>query len=327
MKSKSNAIRISPRVLVSRCLEFEACRWDGSMISDPWISRFKNYFEFIPLCPESDIDLGIPRPPIRVVRDADGDRLVQPSTGLDITDTMIQYCRRRLDQLPEIDGAILKSRSPSCGLHDVKLYNPKPDSPVLGKTTGFFGRQVLDRYSHLAIEDEGRLTNFKLREHFLTRLYSMALLRELKEKGSMGKLVQFHADHKYLLMAYSITQLRLLGRIVANPEQYVWSDVIHSYAAHFSLAFLHPPRTPSIINVLMHTMGYFSDRLTADEKAYFLDCLEEYRQGKLPLSVCTHMMESWIIRFQEPYLADQRFFHPYPTELSQISDSGKGHSV
>ncbi|MBM3315413.1 DUF1722 domain-containing protein, partial [candidate division WOR-3 bacterium] len=85
-----------------------------------------------------------------------------------------------------------------------------------------------------------------------------------------------------------------------------------------------PPRYTNAINVLMHALGYFSKLLTPAEKSHFLSSLERYRSGRLPLSAPVGILQSWIVRFNEPYLSRQHFFRPYPEELLVISDSGKG---
>jgi uncharacterized protein YbbK (DUF523 family) len=161
-----------PIIVVSKCLGFDHCRYNGLIINDDFVEKLKAYVEFKPVCPEVEIGLGIPREPIRVV-DIGGDiRLIQPDTGRDLTETMQDFANSFLDSVGTVDGFILKSRSPSCGIKDVKIYSgTKNDSMVLEKSGGFFGKAVIEKFPYLAIEDEGRLKNFRIREHFLTKLY------------------------------------------------------------------------------------------------------------------------------------------------------------
>ncbi len=182
----------------------------------------------------------------------------------------------------------------------------------------------MERFPDLAIEDEGRLSNFIIREHFLTRLFSLAAWRTMERSLSMKRLVAFQAANKLLLMSYNQKELRILGRIVANHEKKDAASVFEEYGRHFKLALRAMPRHVSNINVLMHGLGYFSEKLTSAEKRHFLGSLEKYRAGKAPLSVPVGLMQSWIARFDEPYLAGQTFFEPYPEELLEITDSGKG---
>ena len=168
-----------PRVVVSKCLGFAPCRYDGAMISDELVRRLKEYVDFLPVCPEMEIGLGCPREPIRVVFAAGELRLIQPATGKDVTQAMQQFAEAFLGGVGQVDGFILKSRSPSCGIKDVKVFaGAEHETPQqLGR--GFFGGAVLDRYPDLAVEDEGRLSDFRLSEHFLARLLTPAEFRRV----------------------------------------------------------------------------------------------------------------------------------------------------
>ena len=318
---------MKPRIFVSKCIEFEHCRWNGLVISSEFVRKLDAFVEFIQVCPEVEIGLGIPRDPIRVVRSETGHRLVQPSTGRDVTDGMVSFSRRFLDALPPVDGFILKSRSPSCGLKEVKIYAAADKPGGVGKGSGFFGFAVLERFPMLPIEDEGRLTNFRIREHFLTRIFTLARLRSIRDSARMKDIVSFQASNKLLLMAYNQTELRALGRIVANPKKRPLGELLDDYEEHLMKALSKPARYTSDINVLMHALGYFSKKLGQEEKAFFLDVLEQYRNGKIPLSACLSVVRSWIVRFGEPYLEMQSYFEPYPAGLVEITDSGKGRKL
>ncbi len=103
--------------------------------------------------------------------------------------------------------------------------------------------------------------------------------------------------------------------------------VIKEYERHLFSALKQIPKYTSNINVLMHGLGYFSKNLSHKEKAFFLDILEEYRLKKVPLSVPISVLRSYIVRFNQEYLMQQNFFRPYPVELIEISDSGKGRDL
>ena len=315
-----------PVVVSSMCLEFKACRWNGMVIPDPFIRKLKQFAEFRPVCPECEIGLGVPREPVRVV-EQDGKRyLMQSDTELDVTDKMVAFTKSHLDGVTDADGFILKGRSPSCGIGDVRIYPRLGKVGAIGRGSGLFGGAVVERFPHLAIENEGRLNNFSIREHFLQRVFLFAAYRAVRAVGTMKALVQFHSENKLLLTAYSQKELKLLGRIVANHEKRPVKQVIDGYHAHLSPAVAKAPRSTSNINVLMHGMGYFSKQLSSQEKAFFLDSLEDYRAGKVPLSVPVALLRSWIVRFNEDYLMQQTFFEPYPVELVEITDSGKGRT-
>jgi len=321
------ATHLKPIVYVSKCLGFAQCRFNGLSISSEVVKKLQPHVEFNAVCPELEIGLGVPRNPIRLVSANNQFRLIQLITDKDVTDDMQNFTRTFFNAIDEIDGWILRSRSPSCGFTDVRFYPHTGKVSALGKSAGLFGGKVTETYSHLAVEDEGRLNNFRIREHFLTKLYTLRNFRSLKSSNKMKELVRFHSQNKLLLMAYNQKELRTLGRIVANPEKRALPQVMHHYEEHLLAAFRRPARFTSNINVLMHTLGYFSKRLSHQEKAFFLDSLEQYRAGKIPLSVPSHLIKSWTIRFEETYLMQQTFFEPYPEELMEITDSGKGRNL
>jgi uncharacterized protein YbgA (DUF1722 family)/uncharacterized protein YbbK (DUF523 family) len=316
-----------PRVVVSRCIEFASCRYNGAMIPSEVVRSLKPHVDFVPICPEVEVGLGVPRDPIRIVADGAALRLVQPTTGRDLTTDMRSFAESFLGSLSDIDGFILKYRSPSCGLKEVKFYPGADAKTVVGKGAGFFGGAILERFPRLAIEDEGRLNNFRIREHFLTQIFAFASLREAGAAGSMRNLVEFQARNKLLLMAYNQKEMRHLGKIVANHEKRPVLQVFSEYEEHLRAALASPPRYTSCINVLMHALGYFSEGLSSREKAYFLASLDDYREARIPLSVPVGIIKSYIVRFDQGYLAPQSFFAPYPERLVEITDSGKGRDL
>lgn len=315
---------VRPRLLFSRCLGFDHCRYNGEVINDDFVQKLRAHVEAVTVCPEVAIGLGVPRDPIRIIRTAGEKKLIQPKTGRDCTAAMTGFCTTFLDGLEPVDGFVLKSRSPSCGTRDVKTYNEEGNLLPSAKRQGFFGGAVMERFAHLPVEDEGRLRNFTIREHFLARVWTLAEFRAIAAEPALGRLVAFHARHKLLLMAFNQDELHRLGRVVANAERRPAAEVFRLYAAGLARALAHPVKYTAAINVLMHGLGYFKDSLNKAEKAEFLDALEAFRRGKLPLSVPVGILRAWIARFDEQYLAQQSFLRPYPVELVEIHDSGKG---
>ncbi|MGD9403039.1 MAG: DUF523 and DUF1722 domain-containing protein [bacterium] len=318
---------VRPSIVVSKCIEFDSCRYNGAMIPSEVVGSLKDFVDFIPVCPEVEIGLGVPRDPIRIISEGGEERLWQPATQRDVTDDMKGFTRGFLEGLGPVDGFILKFRSPSCGMKEVKIYGGKGKAPASGKGAGFFGREVMAAFGDLAVEDEGRLRNFKIREHFLTKVFALARFRLVREARSMKSLVEYQAGNKLLLMAYNQNAMREMGRVVANPAKKRIDEVLRDYEALLLRALAKAPRRASAINVLMHALGYFSDELTGREKSFFLGSLEKYREMKIPLSVPVGIVNSWLARYDRPYLAEQTFFEPYPGDLVEVTDSGKGRDV
>jgi hypothetical protein len=163
----------------------------------------------------------VPRNSIRIVSTNGEIRLVQPATGLDVTEQMSSFTARFLNSVSSIDGFILKFRSPSCGMKDVKVYSSPANSNVISRSAGFFGGAVAKTFPFLAIEDEGRLRNFNIREHFLTKLYALASFREVENEASVSGLIEFHTVNKLLLAAHSQKESNILGNIVASIKS-IW---------------------------------------------------------------------------------------------------------
>jgi uncharacterized protein YbgA (DUF1722 family)/uncharacterized protein YbbK (DUF523 family) len=315
-----------PKIVISKCIGFDPCRYNGEVVQDKFVRRLEPHVEFICVCPEVEIGLGTPRAPVRIISSGPSFKLIQPSSGLDISEQMRTFSRGFLNGLEEVDGFILKNRSPSCGFTDVKVYAGPEKGASIGRTAGFFGGAVLEKFGDRAVEDEGRLKNLIIREHFLTRVFAFARVRRLQQSRHMHALVRFHAENKLLLMAYSQTKMRELGRLVANSDGKRIGPILELYGQGFREAFRKPPRHASPINVLTHCLGYFKKDLSAPEKRHFLATLEAYRHGRTPLSSAVSILRSWVMRFESEYLYGQTFFNPFPEDLMALDDSGTGRT-
>jgi uncharacterized protein YbgA (DUF1722 family)/uncharacterized protein YbbK (DUF523 family) len=317
-----------PRLVVSKCLGLAACRYNAQTISDAFTQSLLPWVEAVPVCPEVEIGLGVPREPVRLVGPAQGEpRLLQPATGADHTEAMRSFCREFLDGLGEVDGFLLKGRSPSCGPVDVKIYTSTQPGASSRRGAGMFGGAVVERFAQAAVEHEGRARNFLLREHFLTKLFCRARFRQAREQGRLSALTDFHAAHKLLFMAYDQAALRELGRIAANPEDRPAAEVLADYGRRLDQALARNASRGSQVNTLLHAMGYFKDKLAPAEKAHFLEMLERYRQDRAPLSALVAVLQGWIARWGQEYLAGQAYLRPYPLDLLELSDSGKGRDL
>jgi len=269
--------------------------------------------------------LGTPRDSLRLIV-IDGEyHLVQSNTEKELTNKMRIYAQKLLTSFPEMHGFILKSRSPSCGIKDVKAY------PRLGKVamlhkkaTGIFAEEIIRKFPNVSIEDEGRLTNLRLREHFFRRIFIYAEFCTIKQKNNISPLTDFHSRKKYLFMAYNQKELKIAGAIAANHEKLRFNEVLQGYEGSLQRIFYRLPRISTNINVAQHIFGYFSKSLSSNEKQYFLSELEKYRTGKIPLSAIMSILKMWVIRFENPYLEMQTYFEAFPEELLTIDNSGKG---
>lgn len=304
---------VKPVVYASRCLGFDKCRYNGATIHDDFIKKLKPHVTYVTACPEVDIGLGIPRDPVRIVLKKGIRRLVQPATQRDVTELMKQRVKKILNGLPRIDGFMLKSRSPSCGIKDTKFFPKMEKSAALGKGAGFFGCAVIKRFPEYPIEDEGRIRNFRIREHFLTRLFTLARFRSIEKK--IGALVAFHTIHKILFMMYNKKEMKTLSTLIANRDKMPVLKVFEQYQVHLFTALLKPPRSTTCINVFTREFGYFSKYLTQKEKKFFLDSLQRYHLREIPLSTVLSIISTWKARFNGISSAQQVLFQPYPEDM------------
>lgn len=315
-----------PNVFFSKCLGFDSCRYNGQMITNTFVESLKPYVNITNVCPEMSIGLGLPRSPIRVVCESNEFKLYQPKTEKEFTKEMKDFTDCYLKDLNNIDGFILKSGSPSCGHKNVKIYNGISKVTGSFKGAGFFGGKAVEMFPYAAIEDEGRLRNYRIRDHFLAKVFISADFRRVKEAKSLTELIKFQSRNKLLLMANSQKYTKILGKIVSNHEGKDIKVILEEYEENLKLAFEKIARYTNNINVLMHAMGYFSKNITRKETELILDSFEKYKIGKLTLNTPMLLVKSYVVRFNISYLLEQTYFNPYPEELIFLEDSGKINS-
>lgn len=307
-----------PRVVVSACLGFAAVRYSGELIPDRIVASLREHVDFVPVCPEVEIGLGVPRPTVRLVRVGEGVRMVQPLTGEDLTERMEVFSQGFLASLGQVEGFILKNRSPSCALKDAKVYAYADRGGAVARGPGLFARRVEEAFPLLPKEDEGRLSSARIRSHFLARIFGLARLREVRD---LGGLMAFHARYKLLLHAHHQAETRSLGRLLAEAKGKPFGQVRQAYEEGFLRATRLPFRLPAMADALLHAFGYFKRALSPKEKAHFLELLADFREGRVPLEAPLALLQSWAKRFGEGYIEAQALFEPYPKALMDLRSS------
>ena len=303
---------LKPKIVISKCLEFDACRYDGQIINNNHIKKMKNFIDFFPVCPEVEIGMGTPRDTIKIVENKNETLLYQTETKKDFSDKMNKFSRNYLKDLDNIDGFIVKSKSPSCGFKSAKIYQKKTGAPAIKKDNGLFTRNILSIFPNYPIEEEKRLNNVHIREHYFTCIFTLA---DFKTVHNFNTLYRYHAKHKYLFMSYNQTLMSKMGNIAANEKNEKFDLIKNQYFKSLLILLSKKSRYTSNINTQMHVMGYFKNLLTSKEKNHFLDKLELYRKRKIPISSVNNILHSWIYRFENEYLMNQSFFNPFPEDL------------
>ncbi len=310
------------RVGVSSCLLGREVRFDGQHKRDGFVvDELGPHVEWVPVCPEVEVGMGVPREPVRLLRPRGGDRvsMVGVKSGEDWTARMERFAAARVRALDdeELAGFILKSKSPSCGMARVKLYDPvRPERTPDPGGTGLFAAALMARFPNLPVEEEGRLCDARLRENFIERLFAYARLRSLwRTRWKLGDLIAFHTAHKMALLAHATEGYRALGRLLGEGKALPRTDLRERYEAGFMKTLARPTTPGRHANVLEHMLGHLTDRIDAGDRRELLDAIEAHRTGRLPLVVPLTLVAHHARRLGTRYLLDQTYLHPHADEV------------
>ncbi len=302
---------------VSTCLLGRNVRYDGGHQLDRWIRDVLGRFvTFVPVCPEVEAGLPVPREAMRLNGDPAWPRLVGSRTGRDYTQILQDFCVRRIPELEQenLCGFIFKAKSPSSGMERVKVYDDRGMPTQTG--VGVFAREFMKRLPLLPCEDDGRLNDPGLRENFIERVFTMQRWRTMLDEGpDLRRLIAFHTAHKLLLLGHSQKHYREMGRMVAQGRDLPFPQLLYDYQ-RLLMAALAVKSTPrKQLNVLQHAAGYFKRVLSADEKAELADIFQRYADGLAPLVVPMTIVNHYVRKYGEDYLAGQVWLNPHPVEL------------
>jgi uncharacterized protein YbgA (DUF1722 family)/uncharacterized protein YbbK (DUF523 family) len=302
---------------ISSCLLGEKVRYDGGHKLDHYLKDTLGQFvEWTPVCPEVECGLSVPREAMHLTGTHDSPRLVTRKTRTDYTDLMQHWARGRLEELEkeELCGFIFKSRSPSSGMRGVKVYNPSGIPSTSG--VGIFAREYMEHFPLVPVEDDGRLNDPDLRENFIERIFVFKRWKGLvRKRGRIRDLVDFHSDHKLLILSHSPRHYSALGRLVANAKDYQKESLQSDYLKILMEGLKLLATVKKNTNVLHHMMGYFKKQLQHDEKKEMIEVIEEYHRGLVPLVVPIVLVRHYARKYDEPYLKRQYFLNPHPVEL------------
>jgi uncharacterized protein YbgA (DUF1722 family)/uncharacterized protein YbbK (DUF523 family) len=305
------------RLGISACLMGQNVRYDGGHKHDRYLTdTLGQYVEYVPVCPEVECGLGIPRESMRLVGDPQSPRLVTVRSGQDLTERMLNWARGRVKELEKerLCGFIFKSDSPSSGMERVKVYNEKGMPEKAG--IGMFAKTFMDHFPLIPVEEEGRLHDPKLRESFIESIFTLRRWREVvQEKKSLGNLVAFHTQHKLLALSHSEKHYRAMGKLAAEGKKLPLNDLYASYETLLMEALKLRTTVKKNTNVLQHMMGYFKEQLSKDEKQELLEILDEYRKGYIPLVVPVTLINHYVRKYKEDYLRQQVYLNPHPIAL------------
>lgn len=306
------------RVGVASCLLGNPVRFNAGGKFDGFIvNSLGRYFDWVPVCPEVEAGLGVPRESMQLRLVGGHVRLLTTLTKKDLTDKLNKISGPRAQFLlrENISGYIGKRASPSCGMRGVRVY--RETGIPFNDGEGIFATALRAAMPNLPIEEEGRLKDPVLRENWIERVFAYHDIKmKLSAGARVGNLVIFHTRYKFALMAHSPEKYRKLGRLVADAAKMKPSEWRADYERQFMEILRVPATKKKHTDVMQHMLGYLKKELNPSLKRSFLAVLEDYRSGLYPLSVPLVMLKCFVERYEPPYLMNQVYLDPHPKELA-----------
>ena len=302
---------------ISSCLMGDKVRYDGGHKAHSYITRtLSEYFDFQPFCPELSIGLGVPRKPIRLVRQADSTIRCREADkpDQDHTQALSDCADAQRHWLEGVCGYILKKDSPSCGMERVKVWS---DAMPTRDGTGVYAGQLMRNFPYLPMEEEGRLGDAVLRENFIQRVFALHRWRMMMKAGpTVAALVEFHARHKLNLMSHDQNANRELGRLVAATTKANLPKNLPLYLNDFMAAMKTRATRGNHVNTLQHIQGYLKNHLDSEDKKELAALIQRYRIAEVPLIVPITLLNHFFRRHPDDYIANSWYMNPYPAEMS-----------
>lgn len=305
------------RLGVSSCLLGASVRFDGGHKHDRFLTDLLGrYVEWVPVCPEVEVGMGVPRESLRLVGTPASPRMIGLRSGDDYTERMRRFAADRVRALGALDlcGYVFKKDSPSCGIERVRVYGSGGAPTRRGQ--GLFAAAFTAAYPLIPVEEEGRLTDPTLRESFIERIFCYRRWRRLVDDApSRGALVLFHTAHKFLMLAHSPRHYAALGRLIAEQKGTRPAAVARRYGEILMAGLTIHATTKKHVNVLQHLAGFCRDHLDAGERRELVSIIEDYGRGLIPLVVPITLLKHHVDRHQIEYVRGQWYLNPHPKEL------------
>lgn len=305
------------KVGISACLLGQPVRFNGSHKNSPFCHDvLSQWFDFVPLCPEVEIGMGIPREPIRLVNENNQIRVKNVTDqSRDYTDQLHQLADEKAPELADLCGYIFMQKSPSCGVFRVKVYNTN-GMPEVNPAMGAFAYQLKQHLPLLPMEEAGRLNDIRLRENFIIRVFAHQDWRKnVMAEPEPKNLVAFHTRYKFLLQAHSEVDYRQLGQLVADAGVKPIDEILSNYFSLFTACLTNVAKINNHVNVLLHILGFLKTKVTSEVKQSILNLITRYKEQKVHLIVPITMLKHYVELHQIEYLLNQKYLSPYPYEL------------
>jgi uncharacterized protein YbgA (DUF1722 family)/uncharacterized protein YbbK (DUF523 family) len=306
------------RLGISSCLLGEKVRWNGEHKENRVAKEILGkYFEYVSVCPEVEVGMGVPRETVHLWGTKDSKHLVGTKSGKDWTEKMLRFSEEKNRELAShrLSGFIFKKGSPSCGVSRIPVYSESGYKLNI-QAQGLFAGAFIAEFPSIPVEEEGRLDDIKIRENFIVRVFSFYRLQNLFQGGfSTGALVNFHCRQKMLLLSHSRKHYDALGRLVADAKVYPPKELKNRYFQLFMEGLTYKSTPKKNTDALLHMLGFLKKHLTKEEKQDILSTLENYRKKLVPLIVPITLIKQHVEKRNITYLLDQVYLNPHPKEL------------
>jgi uncharacterized protein YbbK (DUF523 family)/uncharacterized protein YbgA (DUF1722 family) len=307
-----------PRVLISACLLGQKLRYDGTHARDAQLRKvLGRHVEWVPICPETECGLSVPREPMRLRGDPDSPRIVTVGTNRDQTERMRRWAERRLRELADagLCGFVFKSGSPSCGPSGVKVFALN-GAPPRSYGTGLFAGAVQRRFPLLPAIDEVGMKDPRVREAFMERLFASMRWRDFLENGpTLGGLAEFHSAHELLIYAHDPKTAAGLERLIRGAGRVNRLKLFERYGALFMSALKTAATPIKNARALKAVFSRLKDGISEEGAAPLLSVIEDYKMGHVPLLVPLALLRHYVERVNDHGLKRQLFLNPYPPDL------------
>jgi len=323
MPDASDGATGKPRIAISSCLLGNEVRYDGNHKRSQFLcSALAPFVEWVPVCPEVGIGLGVPRPALRLADDGGGTRLVERRSGEDHTERMLAWARAKARAFAklDLDGVVLRSKSPNCGPSRVHVFLGERTTPRMGE--GLFAGVVRKALPGVPISEDGWLHDPGLRDAFLAQVFTLHRLRRSLAEGA-GGLLQFHGAHDLLYLAHCPSRRRTLCRLAKHtPAPWPVAAMTYRVAA---MAALGVPSSPDKHAFVMErVLALVEPSLAEGDRQEILDAIADLRAGlhgvAAPRALLAHQLRH---HGMSGWLAKQAYWEPYPRAIAaKASRSG-----
>ena len=310
--------QLKPKIAISACLLGAEVRFNGGHKESRLCSEaLSEHFDFVPLCPEVAIGLGIPRQPIRLIGDPAAPQAVgSVDSTLNVTQPLHDYGVEMAAAHTDISGYIFMQKSPSCGLARVKVYQDG-GRPAELSGRGIFAQAFCDAHPDLPVEEDGRLNDPVLRENFMTRVYAYNDWQVLLKQGiTRRSLTEFHARYKYQLMANHPEQYRTLGTLLGSLGEQDPVTIAPQYFSELMAALKKCATRRTHTNVLQHLSGHLKQSISPENKQEMQRLINQYLHGIVPLVVPLTLLKHHFRLHPDAYISRQVYLQPHPENLS-----------